>query len=325
MPITFGISFTNTPMNHARALVHIYQDGSVGISTAAVEMGQGVNTKMLQIAAQVFSIDNKKVKIETTNTTRVANTSPSAASSTADLNGKAVLKACNILLERLKEVIAEEHKVEKNSIEIIDEVVYINNKKIDLTWNELVGKAMLERVALSENAHYATPIIHFDKTTEKGHPFAYHVYGTAITITTIDCMRGTYEFDAVKIAHDYGNSMSSGIDLGQVEGALVQGIGWMTMEEIAYANDGRILSNALSTYKVPDIFSVPKTIEVIPLETDGNDMAILKSKAVGEPPLMYGIGAYFALQNAIKAFNSNYKFKFHAPMTPEKVLIGLYE
>jgi xanthine dehydrogenase large subunit len=325
MPITFGISFTNTPMNHARALVHIYQDGSVGISTAAVEMGQGVNTKMLQIAAQVFSIDNKKVKIETTNTTRVANTSPSAASSTADLNGKAVLKACNILLERLKEVIAEEHKVEKKSIEIIDEVVYINNKKIDLTWNELVGKAMLERVALSENAHYATPIIHFDKTTEKGHPFAYHVYGTAITITTIDCMRGTYEFDAVKIAHDYGNSMSSGIDLGQVEGALVQGIGWMTMEEIAYANDGRILSNALSTYKVPDIFSVPKTIEVIPLETDGNDMAILKSKAVGEPPLMYGIGAYFALQNAIKAFNSNYKFKFHAPMTPEKVLIGLYE
>ena len=325
MPITFGISFTNTPMNHARALVHIYQDGSVGISTAAVEMGQGVNTKMLQIAAQVFSIDNKKVKIETTNTTRVANTSPSAASSTADLNGKAVLKACNILLERLKEVIAEEHKVEKYSIEIIEEVVYINNKKIDLTWNELVGKAMLERVALSENAHYATPIIHFDKTTEKGHPFAYHVYGTAITITTIDCMRGTYEFDAVKIAHDYGNSMSSGIDLGQVEGALVQGIGWMTMEEISYANDGRLLSNALSTYKVPDIFSVPKTIEVIPLETDGNDMAILKSKAVGEPPLMYGIGAYFALQNAIKAFNSNYKFKFHAPMTPEKVLIGLYE
>ena len=325
MPIAFGISFTNTPMNHARALVHIYQDGSVGISTAAVEMGQGVNTKILQIAAQVFSINNKKVKIETTNTTRVANTSPSAASSTADLNGKAVLKACNILLERLKEVVSEEHYVEANSVEIIDEVIHINHKKTDLSWNELIGKAMLKRVALTENAHYATPVIHFDKTKEKGHPFAYHVYGTAIITTTVDCTRGTYVFDEIKIVHDYGKSMSKGIDLGQVEGALAQGVGWMTMEEIAYGKDGRLQSNALSTYKVPDIFSIAKTIDVVPLETQGNDMAILKSKAVGEPPLMYGIGAYFAIQNAIKAFNKNYELKFHAPMTPEKVLMGLYE
>ncbi|MBN4047230.1 molybdopterin-dependent oxidoreductase [bacterium AH-315-P13] len=325
MPIAFGISFTNTPMNHARALVHIYQDGSIGISTAAVEMGQGVNTKLLQIAAQVFSISNKKVKIETTNTTRVANTSPSAASSTADLNGKALLKACNSLLERLKNVVSEEFKVENNSVEIKDETIYINNKKTNLSWNELIAKTMLKRVALTENAHYATPIIHFDKTKEKGHPFAYHVYGTAIITTTIDCTRGTYILDSVKIVHDYGKSMSKGIDLGQVEGALVQGIGWMTMEEIAYGKDGRLLSNALSTYKVPDIFSVPKTIDVQPLETEGNEMAILKSKAVGEPPLMYGIGAYFAIQNAIKAFNPNYKLKFHAPMTPEKVLLSLYE
>ena len=324
MPITFGISFTNTPMNHARALVHIYQDGSVGISTAAVEMGQGVNTKMLQIAAQVFSIDNSKVKIESTNTTRVANTSPTAASATADLNGKAVLKACNTLLERLKDVASEELNTTKELIEIKDEFVYTNGEKSDLTWNELIAKTMLKRVALTENAHYATPIIQFDKTKEKGHPFAYHVYGTAIITTTVDCTRGTYVFDSIKIVHDYGKSMSKGIDLGQVEGALAQGIGWMTMEEIAYGKDGRLLSNALSTYKVPDIFSVAKTIDVLPLETEGNDMAILKSKAVGEPPLMYGIGAYFALQNAIKAFNPNYKLKFHAPMTPEKVLMSLY-
>jgi xanthine dehydrogenase large subunit len=325
MPITFGISFTNTPMNHARALVHIYQDGSVGISTAAVEMGQGVNTKMLQIAAHVFSISNKKVKIETTNTTRVANTSPSAASSTADLNGKAVLKACKALLDRLKDVASEELNINERQIEIKDEIVYTNNEKTNLTWTELIAKTMLKRVALTENAHYATPIIHFDKTKEKGHPFAYHVYGTAIVTTTVDCTRGTYSFDSVKIVHDYGKSMSKGIDLGQVEGALVQGIGWMTMEEIAYNKEGRLLSNALSTYKVPDIFSVPKTIDVLPLKTEGNEMAILKSKAVGEPPLMYGIGAYFAIQNAIKAFNPNYKIKFHAPMTPEKVLMSLYE
>ena len=325
MPITFGISFTNTPMNHARALVHIYQDGSVGISTAAVEMGQGVNTKMLQIAAQVFSIDNSKVKIETTNTTRVANTSPSAASSTADLNGKALLKACHLLRDRLKEIVAEEYKTQKEHIELKDEFVYINSEKTDLTWTALIGKAMERRVALSENAHYATPIIHFDKTKEKGHPFAYHVYGTAIITTTVDCTRGTYVFDDVKIVHDYGKSMSEGIDLGQVEGALVQGIGWMTMEEIAYNDEGKLLSNALSTYKVPDIFSIAKNIDGIPLETEGNDMAILKSKAVGEPPIMYGIGAYFAIQNAIKAFNPKYTLKFHAPMTPEKVLMSLYK
>ncbi|MFT5846072.1 MAG: xanthine dehydrogenase large subunit [Psychroserpens sp.] len=183
----------------------------------------------------------------------------------------------------------------------------------------------MKRIALTENAHYATPEIHFDKTKEKGHPFAYHVYGTAIITTTVDCTRGTYEFDSVKIVNDYGKSMSEGIDLGQVEGALAQGIGWMTMEKIAYNDDGKLLSNALSTYKIPDIFSVPKEVEVIPIETDGNDMAILKSKAVGEPPLMYGTGAYFAIQNAIKALNPKYHIKFHAPMTPEKVLMSLYE
>jgi len=325
MPICFGISFTNTPMNHARALVHVYQDGTVGISTGAVEMGQGVNTKMLQIAAQTFSITPDKVKLETTNTTRVANTSPSAASSTADLNGKALLKACIAILERLKTVAAKELEVNEEEISLQNEYVYVNSKKTTLSWKELIAKAMLARIALSEKAHYATPEIYFDKTIEKGHPFAYHVYGTAIITTTVDCTRGTYTFDAIKIVHDYGKSMNEGIDLGQVEGALAQGIGWMTMEEIAYDKKGNLLSNALSTYKIPDIFSIAEDIEVVPLETEGNEMAILKSKAVGEPPLMYGIGAYFAIQNAIKAFNPDYKLKFHAPMTPEKVLMSLYQ
>tara|TARA_R110002073_G_scaffold40547_1_gene114877 strand:+ start:81982 stop:84252 length:2271 start_codon:yes stop_codon:yes gene_type:complete len=325
MPICFGISFTNTPMNNARALVHVYQDGTVGVSTGAVEMGQGVNTKMLQIAAQTFGIPYSDVKLETTNTTRVANTSPSAASSTADLNGKALLKACTSISERLKAVAANELKSTVSAIEFKDAWVYDNNHKTKLSWKALVAIAMLERVALSEKAHYATPEIHFDKSTEKGHPFAYHVYGTAIITTTVDCLRGTYEIDSIKIIHDYGKSMSEGIDLGQVEGALAQGIGWMTMEEIAYDKNGKLLANALSTYKVPDLFSTAEDIEVIALETDGNEMAILKSKAVGEPPLMYGIGAYFAIQNAMKAFNANYTLNFDAPMTPEKVLMGLYQ
>lgn len=325
MPIAFGISFTNTPMNHARALIHIYQDGSVGVSTAAVEMGQSVNTKMLQVAQSVLGISADRVKLETTNTTRVANTSPSAASSTADLNGKAVEMACNSLVERLTKVAADMLSSEEKNISFKENFVFTNDYKSELTWEALITEAMLRRVALSENAHYATPVIHFDKTKEKGHPFAYHVYGTAITTVTVDCVRGNYEIDSVKIVHDFGKSMNMGIDLGQVEGALAQGIGWMTLEEIAYNNDGRLLSNALSTYKVPDIFSAPKTVETIPLKTAGNHMAIKKSKAVGEPPLMYGIGTYFAIQQAVKAFNPNYKLKFHAPFTPEKVLMGLYE
>ena len=325
MPVTFGISFTNTMMNHARALIHIYQDGSVGVSTGAVEMGQGVNTKMLQVAQRTLGISAKKVKLETTNTTRVANTSPSAASSTADLNGKAVDKACSVLIERLTKVAARMADVDASLISFKEDYVFLEGKKTHLTWEAIVAQAMAERIALTENAHYATPVIHFDKSKEKGHPFAYHVYGTAITAVTVDCMRGTYEIDFVKIVHDFGKSMNLGIDIGQVEGGLAQGIGWMTMEEIAYDQDGRLLSNALSTYKVPDIFSVPKIIETIPAETEANDMAILKSKAVGEPPLMYGIGTYFAIQQAVKAFNENYKLKFDSPFTPEKVLIGLYE
>ncbi len=325
MPIAFGISFTNTPMNHARALIHIYQDGSVGVSTGAVEMGQSVNTKMLQVAYNTLGISPLKVKLETTNTTRVANTSPTAASATADLNGKAVLQACNSLIERLKSVASKMLSVTESEIIFKEDLVFVNNKKSDLLWEEVVTQAMLERVALSENAHYATPVIHFDKTKEKGHPFAYHVYGTAITTVTVDCLRGIYEIDAVKITHDFGKSMNLGIDVGQVEGALAQGIGWMTMEEIVYGKNGQLLSNSLSSYKVPDIFSVANKVDIIPLETQGNDMAILKSKAVGEPPLMYGIGTYFAIQDAVAAFNPNYKPKFHSPFTPEKVLISLYE
>jgi len=326
MPVTFGISFTNTPMNHARALVHIYQDGSVGISTGAVEMGQSVNTKMLQIAATEFGIAPNSVKIETTNTTRIANMSPTAASATADLNGKALLKACEKIKVRLAKVVQEGLKLEeKASITYGDNWIIVNGKKSNLSWKELIQTTFLKRINLSEHAHFSTPEIHFNKKTEKGHPFAYHVYGTALTTVTVDCIRGTYEFDAVEIVHDFGKSMNKGIDFGQVEGALVQGIGWMTMEEIAYDKKGRLLSNSLSGYKVPDIFGVPEEIKIIPLLTEGNDRAILKSKAVGEPPLMYGIGAYFAIQNAMCAYNPNYKLKFHSPMTPEKVLMGLYE
>jgi xanthine dehydrogenase large subunit len=324
MPICFGISFTKTLMNNARALVHIYSDGSVGISTGAVEMGQGVNTKILQVASLVFSLGTDKIRINSTNTFRIANTSPSAASATADLNGRATQMACETLLLRLKNVAAEEFKVDILAIKIKDEKVFINDVDADFSWKQLVLTAFLKRVNLSEHAHYATPEIHFDATKEKGHPFAYHVYGTSVFTVTVDCLRGIYKIDSVQVVHDVGKSMNEIVDRGQCEGGIVQGIGWMTMEEILYDEKGKLKSNALSTYKVPDIYSVPKKLEIEFHESSQMNLAILNSKAVGEPPIMYGIGAYFALRNAVKAFNPEATIPFDAPMTPEKVLMALY-
>ncbi len=325
MPVTFGISFTKTPMNQARALVHIYSDGSVGVSTGAVEMGQGVNTKMLQIAAQMFSLNPSRVKLESTNTTRVANTSPSAASATSDLNGKALQKACQALQERLKNCAARHWGVTSADISLKEERIWVKGKATDMSWDQLVDMAFLARIALTENGHYATPIIHFDKTIEKGHPFAYHVFGLALTEVTLDCIRGTYEFDSVKIVHDFGKSMNTAVDTGQIEGGLVQGIGWMTMEELSYDQAGKLRSNSLSTYKIPDIYAVPGEILIEAFETEGTEMAILKSKAVGEPPLMYGMGAFFAIESALRAFNPDFESTYDAPFTPEKVLMGLYQ
>ena len=324
MPICFGISFTKTLMNQARALVHVYTDGSVGISTGAVEMGQGVNTKILQAAAKIFSIDPSKIKINSTNTFRIANTSPSAASATADLNGKATEMACNEILKRLKQSAADEWKTELCSVQIKNEWLYINDQKTEWDWTKLVMATFAKRISLSEHAHYTPPVIHFDAVKEKGHPFAYHVYGTAIITVTVDCLRGIYEVDAVKVVHDAGNSMNRMVDKGQCEGGIVQGIGWMTMEEVVYDKEGKLLSDALSTYKVPDIYSVPKQMDIHFLETQKDNLAILRSKAVGEPPLMYGIAAYFALRNAVKAFNTTAVIAYDAPMTPEKVLFSLY-
>jgi xanthine dehydrogenase large subunit len=304
--------------------VHVYTDGSVGVSTGAVEMGQGVNVKILQVAAKVFSIDPSRIKIQTTSTFRVANTSPTAASAAADLNGKATLIACTEILKRLKKVAADELKIDVDKIEIKNDAVWADGKRTDIQWEDIVMLTYNNRSSLSEHAHYTPPGIHFDHTIEKGHPFAYHTYGTAIITATIDCLRGRYEIDSVNAVHDFGSSMNKMVDLGQCEGGIAQGIGWMTVEELLYNKEGRLMTNALSTYKVPDIYSAPKEIQVHFLETDKDNLAIFKSKAVGEPPLMYGIGAYFALRNAIKAFNPSAEIKFDAPMTPEKVLLSLY-
>jgi len=324
MPICFGISFTNTSMNQASALVHVYTDGSISVSTAAVEMGQGVNEKIRQVVANSFSVNIDRVKTETANTSRIANTSPTAASSSADLNGKATEHACRNILAHLKNEAAEILNASSAShIHIKDEFIYQDNIKTDLTWNELIKTSHLKRVNLSSHAFYATPGIHFDKEKEKGKPFAYHVYGTAIIEATVDCLRGIYEIDSVKVIHDFGKSFSPLVDLGQAEGAIMQGLGWMTIEEVIYDENGKLLTDALSTYKVPDIHFTPD-VQVEFLEDSENPFGIFKSKAIGEPPLMYGIGGYFAIMNAIKEFRPDVEFNISAPITPEKVLLNLY-
>ncbi len=325
MPICFGISFTTTFLNQASALVHIYTDGSVTVNTAAVEMGQGVNAKLRIITAKSLSVSEEKIKIDSTNTSRISNMSPTAASKGADLNGFAIIDACKILTERLKHIAANELKANSPSqIEIIDEAVYRNGIKTELTFDQLVLVAYRKRISLTAQAHHSTPDIYFDTTTNKGKPFSYHVYGTAIVEVTLDCLRGTYQFDSVKVVHDFGGSIDKIVDLGQTEGGIAQGIGWMTIEELIWNDEGKLLTDALSTYKVPDVYFVPKEIKVHFLENVPNPFGPLNSKAVGEPPFMYGIGAYFALMNAMRAFKPDLEIKFSAPLTPEKVLLNLY-
>ncbi len=322
MPVCFGISFTSTFLNQAAALVHVYTDGSVSVSTGAVEMGQGVNAKILNVAAHALGIDPARITVETTNTLRVANTSPTAASSGADMNGRATEIACAAIIERLRTVASEILEVESARIGVSGDTVTIDGKPTEIGWQRLVSDAYFRRVSLSAQAHYATPKIHFDRSTEKGEPFAYHVYGSAVIEATVDCLRGTYTIDRVGIVHDAGRSLNPVVDMGQIEGGLMQGIGWMTVEELVFA-DGRNLTDTLSTYKIPDILATPE-IDGHFLEDADNPNAVMRSKAIGEPPLMYGIGSYFALLDAMRSFRPDREAFFHAPMTPERVLMFLH-
>jgi xanthine dehydrogenase large subunit len=325
MPVCFGISFTSTFLNQASALVHVYQDGSVGLSTAAVEMGQGVNSKLTRIAADTLGIDPRRIKVETTNTSRNANTSPTAASTGADLNGNALLLACQDIRVRLMRFAAEALNLSPGDrLTLENETLRCNDQTCDLTWPELVHRAYFARVSLSAQAHYATPGLFFDRQTNRGDAFAYHVHGAALVTARLDCLRGSFEFDRVRIVHDAGRSLDPLIDRGQVEGALVQGLGWVALEDLIYDGRGRLLTDSLSTYKVPDIFFAPRDVETEFLSRPGKSPAPFHSKAIGEPPFMYGIGGYFAVLAAMKAFRPDLTLPFCLPITPERVLEALY-
>ena len=321
MPVCFGISFTNTTLNQAGALVHVYVDGSVGLSTGAVEMGQGVAVKLRKIVAATLGIDLARVRLETTNTTRVANTSPTAASTGADLNGEAARQACLQILARLRAVAARELSLaDPDRVRIAAERVLDQERPTRLAWPQLVQAAYLARTDLSAHAHYATPRLHFDRATEKGRPFAYHVYGTALVEVTLDVLRGTVAVDRVRLVHDGGRSLDLATDLGQVEGGLLQGLGWMLLEEAAYDGQGRLRHDTAGKYKVPDIHFAPAELDVAFLPDADNPEAVLASKAVGEPPLMYGIGAFFAALDAVRAAGVGTPICYEAPLVPERIM-----
>lgn len=326
MPVCFGISFTKTFLNQGSSLVHVYVDGSVSVATGGIEMGQGVSSNMAAIAARTFGIPFERVRVNSANTSRIANISPSAASATTDLNGNATLIACRQILEAILQTAAEKLGLaETSQLSIRDEVVYLKDAPTDLTWQAVVLQTYFARRQLMAHGFYTPPEIHFDPVKGKGKPFHYYSYGACYIETTVDCLRGAYTIDQATIVHDLGRTIIPTVDLGQIEGGLAQGIGWMTLEELAYSEEGRLLSHALSTYKAPDGNALPDHIDVKFLENVDNPGGPLGSKAVGEPPLMYGIAAYFALRNAVRAFNPVDPSFTHAPMTPERALMLLYK
>ncbi|MCZ6674164.1 MAG: molybdopterin-dependent oxidoreductase [Verrucomicrobia bacterium] len=325
MPVCFGISFTKTFLNQGSSLVHIYTDGSVSVSTGGIEMGQGVSSNMIAIVARSFGISPDRVRCNSTNTSRIANISPSAASATSDLNGNATLIACQEILSGLCDVAARELGGKPEDISIENGIVHLSDNLTDLTWEQLVLKSYFSRVQLMAHGFYTPPGLHYDFTKSDNNPFHYYTYGTCLIEVTVDCLRGNYTIDSAKIVHDLGRGIIRSVDLGQVEGGLAQGIGWVTLEDLAYSDDGRLLSFALSTYKAPDADFMPDDLVVKFLENADNPGGPLGSKAVGEPPFMYGIGAYFAIQHAIDAFRPQIPDEIVSPMTPERVLLSLYD
>lgn len=324
IPVCFGISFSQTVLNQASSLVNVYIDGSVSVSTGAVEMGQGVNTKIALIAAQSFSISKDKVRIDTTNTSRIPNASPTSASTGTDLNGMATKMACEEILKRLKIFAAKRinHNNPEN-ISIRNEMVYLRSSKTDYRWEQLIKDAYWDRTDLSCHSYYATPNIYMDREINKGHPFAYYTYGTSVTEVLMDCVRGTYDIESIDVVHDVDTPISSSIDKGQIEGAIIQSMGWSTIEQMHYGKSGKVLTG-VNSYKIPDIKFCPKKFNVYLLKNSCNPFAVCNSKAVGEPPLIHGIGAYFAILNALRNIRTD-KPIHSLPLPPEKVFMYIHE
>ncbi len=319
-PVKFGISFTATWFNQAGALVHVYTDGTVALNHGGTEMGQGLYIKVAQVVAQAFGIGLDQVKITATTTGKVPNTSATAASSGSDLNGMAALDACQTIKQRLTAFAAERWQVPREAVTFLPGCVRIGTQ--ELSFAALVAAAYMARIQLSATGFYATPKIHWDRKAGRGHPFYYFAYGAAAAEVAIDTLTGEYKVERVDILHDCGTSLNPAIDRGQIEGGFVQGMGWLTTEELVWDERGRLRTHAPSTYKIPVASDRPRIFNVSLLEDAPNhEPTIHRSKAVGEPPLMLAISVLHALSDAVASVGDHrISPRLDAPATPERVL-----
>ncbi|CAD5257221.1 MULTISPECIES: xanthine dehydrogenase molybdopterin binding subunit [Halomonadaceae] len=327
-PVKFGISFTAQHLNQAGALLHVYTDGSVMINHGGTEMGQGLHTKICQVVARELGLDLEKVRITATRTDKVPNTSPTAASSGADLNGMAARDAASKLRERLFDFAAEHYSegLDREGMRLEDGMLVagFGESERRIPWGELVQTAYLNRISLSEKGFYATPLIHYDRSVGQGRPFYYYAFGAAVAEVSVDTLSGEYQVDRVDILHDVGDSLNPAIDIGQVEGGFIQGMGWLTSEELKWNDKGVLVSDGPATYKIPTFGDLPPVFNVALMEGHPNSMASLyRSKAVGEPPLMLGISVWSALRDALSSL-TGYAISPHldTPATPERVVLA---
>ena len=323
-PVKFGISFTAKHLNQAGALLQIYTDGTLMINHGGTEMGQGLYTKVQQVVARAFSVSPDNVMVTSTRTDKVPNASPTAASSGSDLNGMAALDACNTIKADLIEFAAEHFSLAPEAIRFENNQVILGEHT--QSFEEFIKLAYLNRRALLATGFYRTPKIHYDRATGKGQPFLYFANGAAVSEVTLDTFTGEYRVNRVDILHDVGQSLNPAIDIGQIEGGFVQGMGWLTAEELLWDDKGRVISNSPANYKIPTAFDVPEAFNVDLYDEPNNEATIHLSKAVGEPPLMLAISVWSALRDAC-ASTTGYRFspRLDTPATPERVYWALQE
>jgi xanthine dehydrogenase large subunit len=333
VPVKFGISFTRRSFNQANALVNIYLDGSIQVSTGGTEMGQGLYTKIRQLVAHQFSLAPSAVRVMPTSTEKNNNTSPTAASASTDLNGTAAVRACKVLRRRVAQVAARHFASGAEGIEVSPRHVRFRGGEVfdmrrpdkHLTFEALVQRAYEERVDLGARGFYATPGVDFNRETGKGNPFFYFTCGCALAEVLIDRFTGELKVSRVDILMDIGRSINPAIDRGQVLGGFVQGMGWVTTEELRYSPTGELLTHSPNTYKIPNINDLPQEIHLNFLDKPGNRMNLYRSKAVGEPPFMLGISVWTAVKNALSFVSPHQGPRLNLPATPEEILVRLAE
>lgn len=329
-PVKFGISFTVQFLNQAGALVHVYTDGSIHLNHGGTEMGQGLFVKVAQVVAEEFQVDLDTIQVSATNTEKVPNTSPTAASSGTDLNGMAARDACLRIKAGMVKFAAEHYASDNDAIQE-ENVRFENNnvviekdsgEKILVPFADFVQQAYMGRVPLSSTGFYKTPKIHYDRNTGKGRPFYYYSNGAAVSEVLVDTLTGESRLVRTDILHDVGRSLNPVIDKGQIEGAFIQGMGWLTTEELKWNDEGRLMSNGPATYKIPAVGDTPFEFNVSLLKDRPNgEETIYRSKAVGEPPFMLGISVWSAIRDAVASLaDYNYAAPMNAPATPECVL-----